>query len=70
MRAQHRVLRLEIGLLAPHFLRIVKPPHEVGGSIWLGVALDLTVGCWRSNELKLDLLVGSVCDELMAPPAV
>ena len=36
-------------------LRIVKPPpHEVGGSSWLEVVLDLTVGCSLSSELKRD----------------
>ena len=36
-------------------LRTVKPPpHEVGGSSWLGVVLARFVGCWRLNELKPD----------------
>jgi len=39
----------------------------VGGSSWLGVVLDLTVGASRSNELKLDLTVESECEELTAP---
>ena len=36
-------------------LRIVKtPPHEVGGSSWLEVALDLIVSRRLSSELKRD----------------
>ena len=43
-------------------LRTVKPPHEVGGSSWLAVVLDLTVECERSSESKQDLIGGSVYD--------
>ena len=36
-------------------LRTVKPPpYEVGGSSWLGVALDLTVGYTLSSGLRRD----------------
>ena len=42
-------------------LRTVKPPpHEVGGSSWLEVVLDLTVGYLLSSKLRRDRIVARV----------
>ena len=61
-------LRLEIRFCSLRIsLRIVKPPHEVGGSSWLEVALDPIVDCGQSSELKQDLTVTCASDELLVP---